>query len=122
MSENCGGLIIDPEELARIRAACQLRAAELERVEALRCSSEARGASQSVLDSVSDRVSDPALVSSPIPATETERFAPAFQTMPAPVRAFFERDESPYVPVHRRESVEDREERQLRESFGGWGG
>jgi hypothetical protein len=29
MSENCGGLVINPEELARIRAACQRRAAEL---------------------------------------------------------------------------------------------
>jgi hypothetical protein len=29
MSGNCGELIIDPQELARIRAACERRAAEL---------------------------------------------------------------------------------------------
>jgi hypothetical protein len=119
MSENCGGLIIDPQELARIRAACQLRAAELERAEALQCPAKAleglpwRGTeSTKVL----------ALPAIPATATEAERFAVAVQQMPARVRAFFEREDSPYVPAHRRESIEDRKQRQQRESVGGWCG
>jgi hypothetical protein len=54
--------------------------------------------------------------------TEAERFAAAVSEMPPNVRAFFEREESPYIPVHRRESAEDQEQRLLRESIGGWSG
>jgi hypothetical protein len=54
--------------------------------------------------------------------TVPEPFAAAVQTMPAPVRAFFEGDQEPYIPVHRRESALDQEQRQLRESIGGWCG
>jgi hypothetical protein len=42
--------------------------------------------------------------------------------MPPKVRAFFEREESPYIPPHRRESDQDRVEREERASFGGWAG
>jgi hypothetical protein len=117
MSENCGGLIIDPQELARIRAACQLRAAELERAEALQCPANA-------LEALPWRGTESAKVLAlpaiPATATEAERFAAAIPEMPPRVRAFFEAEDS--VPAHRPESIEDREGRRLRESFGGWCG
>jgi hypothetical protein len=54
--------------------------------------------------------------------SESEHFAAAVSEMPPKVRAFFEREESPYIPPHRRESAEEREGRLLRESIGGWCG
>jgi hypothetical protein len=117
MNANCGGLIIDPQELARIRAACERRAAELAAAEALQWPANVPGAlpwrgtqSAKVL----------ALPAIPATATEAERFAVAVQQMPPRVRAFFEAEDS--VPAHRPESIEDREGRRLRESFGGWCG
>jgi hypothetical protein len=60
--------------------------------------------------------------SPPATVTEAERFAASVPEMPARVRAFFEREESPYIPMHRRETVLEVEQRLLRESFGGWCG
>jgi hypothetical protein len=106
------GLIIDPAELARIRAACQRRAAELAAAQERQCPIEAPGPTQKL----------PAALPLPPPIPLAERFAAAVQEMPARVRAFFEREESPYVPLHRRESVGEREQRRMRESVGGWCG
>jgi hypothetical protein len=45
---------------------------------------------------------------------------PAVPEVPESVAQFFEREDP--VPPHRRESVGEREQRLLRESFGGWCG
>jgi hypothetical protein len=54
--------------------------------------------------------------------SEAERFAAAVLEMPAKVRAFFEHEDSPYIPPNRRESDQDRLEREARASLGGWPG
>jgi hypothetical protein len=59
-------------------------------------------------------------LSAPLPISESERFAAAVSEMPPRVRAFFEREESPYIPPHKRESDQARLEREQRVSFGGW--
>jgi len=111
MSENLHGLIISAEELARIRTACQRRAAEL----------AAAGPPQPVaivpgsLQSVST-----ALPASP-PIPEAERFAAALETMAANVRRFFQYEE-PIVSPRQLESAQERLEREERTSFGGWAG
>jgi hypothetical protein len=48
MSESCGGLIISPEELARIRAACLRRGEELEAARTPQPPPDAAGSSQGV--------------------------------------------------------------------------
>jgi hypothetical protein len=48
--------------------------------------------------------------------------APTEIEMPETVAKFFEREESPYIPAHRRESDQARLEREGRASFGGWCG
>jgi hypothetical protein len=88
-------LIISPEELVRIQAACRLRAAEL----------EAATSAQSRLSS----------------EQEAERFAAAVPDMPANVRRFFQAEE-PIVSPRQSESAQDRLEREARVSFGGWCG
>ena len=92
--ENESGLIIDPTLLANIQAACRCCAAELEAA----TSAESRLSSEQ----------------------EAERFAVAIAEMPARVRAFFEREESPCVPPRRQESEVQRLEKLA--SFGGWCG
>ena len=94
--ENESGLIIDPTLLANIQAACRCYAAELKAA----TSAESRLSSEQ----------------------EAERFAAAIAEMPARVRAFFEREESPCVPPRRQESEVQRFEREKRASFGGWCG
>jgi hypothetical protein len=80
--------------LADIQAQCRLRAAELERAEALQCPAN-------VLEALPWRATQSAKVLAlpaiPATVTEAERFAVAVQQMPARVRAFFEREEVPYV-------------------------
>jgi hypothetical protein len=49
------------------------------------------------------------------------RFAAAVSEMPAKVRAFFQHEER-IVSSQQCESIEERSERQLRSSFGGWPG
>ena len=116
MSESCSELIINAEDLARIRAQCQRREAEL----------QATGVPQR-------SPSTPESLHKALPASsavlplanaqqEAERFAAAVDEMPAHVRAFFEREESPYIPPPRRESDQARLEREGRASFGGWCG
>ena len=94
MSESCGELIISAEDLACIRAACQ-RAAELEAATSaeLRLSSE----------------------------QEAERFAATVPDIPANVRRFFQAEE-PIVSPRQSKSAQDRLEREVRASFGGWFG
>jgi hypothetical protein len=110
MSENCSELIISPENLADIRAQCLRRAAELEAAGELQRLPIAPGRAQNDF---------PALPA-PLPISEAEHFAAAVSEMPPRVRAFFALEDP--VPPHRRESAEEREERKLRESFGGWCG
>jgi hypothetical protein len=99
MSENLHGLSISLEELTRIREACQRRRAELEAAGALPGLSIAPGSSQSAVATLP--------TSPPIPAqeSEAERFALVVQTMPPRVRAFFEREESPYVSPRQLEKI-----------------
>jgi hypothetical protein len=87
VSESCGGLIISPEELAHIRAACRQRAAELEAA----TSAESRLSSEQ----------------------EAERFVPAVPEMPANVRRFFQAEE-PVVSRRQSESAQDQFEREAR--------
>ena len=70
----------------------------------------------------SQRGSCMAQVPPPIPATlsEAERFAAAFQEMPAKVRRFFEPED--LFPPRRWESVEDRAQRERLTALGGWAG
>ena len=110
--ENDCGLIVEPAVLAGIRTQCQRRRAELEAAGALPPLSIAPGRPQAAFE----ELPAPALIS------ESERFAVAVSEMPPKVRAFFEREESPYIPPHRRESDQAREEREERTSFGGWCG
>ena len=111
--ENDCGLIIDPAVLADIRAQCQRRRAELEAAGTLPPATIALGSREGAF----------AALPAPRPPTqEAERFAAAVAEMPPKVRAFFEREESPYIPPHRRESDQDRVEREERASFGGWAG
>jgi hypothetical protein len=112
MSDDNGGLVIDPAVLADIQAQCRARRAELEAARTLAPATIAPGSTQSAFE---------ALPASP-PMSESERFALALETMPPRIRAFFEREESPYIPPHPRESDQDRLERQERASFGGWAG
>ena len=103
MSESCGEVIISAEELARIQAACQQRAAEQPAAGAPQCSPDALGLPQSAN------------------LIEAERFAAAVPNMPANVRKFFEAEE-PIVSPRQSESAQDRLEREARASFGGWAG
>jgi hypothetical protein len=48
--------------------------------------------------------------------------APTEIEMPETIAKFFDREESPYIPPHRRESDQARLEREARASFGGWCG
>jgi hypothetical protein len=52
--------------------------------------------------------------------SEAERFAAAVSEMPANVRRFFQREEP--AAFHQPESVKNKAERRLRESFGRWCG
>jgi hypothetical protein len=115
MSESCSELIISAEELARIRAACQRRAAELEAATVSQCLPLAPGPSQSVCEALPIPPSIPATLS------EVERFAAALEAMPANVRRFFQAEES-IVSPRQLESAQDRLEREVRASFGGWCG
>jgi hypothetical protein len=110
--ENESGLIIDSSLLAQIREACQRRRAELETTGELQRLPIAPGSPQATFGEFP----------TPLPVSEAERFAAAVSEMPARVRAFFEREESPYIPPHRRESDQDRLEHQQRSNFGGWPG
>ena len=101
------GLIIDPTVLADIQAKCRQRAAELEAAGLLQ---QSPGSPQSLLGAAVCL----ALI------TEAERFATAVETMPANVWRFFQHEEP--VALHQPESVENKAERRLRESFGGWCG
>jgi hypothetical protein len=105
-------LIIDPVLLSQIQAHCRKTRAELEAAGELQGLPIAPGRAQSAFGEL------PA----PPPISETEHFAAAISEMPPKVRAFFEREESPYIPPHRRESAEEREGRLLRKSIGGWCG
>ena len=112
MSDDNGGLVIDPAVLADIQRQCRERRAELEAAGSLPGLSIAPGSPQGAFTL--------ALASSPM--SEAERFGAAVLEMPPKVRAFFEREDSPYIPPHRRESDQDRVEREERTSFGGWPG
>jgi hypothetical protein len=109
--ENDCGLIIDPALLMDIRAQCERRRRELEAAGTLPPSPIAPGSLQGVSSSTK---------ASP-PIAEAERFAEAVETMPAPVRRFFQADE-PIVSRGQLESIEDGTERRLRAGFGGWCG
>ena len=109
--ENDCGLIIDPAVLADIRAQCQRRRAELEATGELGHMPIAPGTSEGAFA---------ALPASP-PMSEAERFAAAIADMPANVQQFFLCEE-PAVSTRQRESIQERSERQLRSSFGGWCG
>ncbi len=111
MSENCSELIISPEGLARIRAACQRRAAELEAARAPQRPPDAPGSSPN-LNGKSVNLAG---------LTVAERFAAAVPDMPANVRRFFQADD-PFLPPRQLESAQDRLEREQRASFGGWPG
>jgi hypothetical protein len=114
MSGNSSELIISPEELVRIQEACRQRAAKLAATGASQNSPIAPGPAQSACEALP--------VSQSIPATLTvaERFAAALETMPANVQRFFQHEEP--AAFHQPESVENKAERRLRESFGGWCG
>jgi hypothetical protein len=109
MSESCSELIISAEDLARIRSACQQRAAEL--AGASQPAPEATGLSQSANGKLPDVGN----------LTDAERFAAAVEAMPANMRRFFQAEE-PIVSPQQRESDQDRLEREARASFGGWCG
>jgi hypothetical protein len=111
MSDDDGGLIIDPKELARIQAACRERRAQLEASGKLPPLRIAPGCPQSTF----------ATLPASLPTQEAERFAAAVAEMPAKVRRFFEHEES-VTSSRQCESIEERSERQLRTSFGGWCG
>jgi hypothetical protein len=113
--ENGCGLIIDPAVLADIRAQCQRRRAELEATGELGRRPIAPGASEGAFAAL------PASPPTPDTLSEAERFALAVQTMPSKVRRFFEYEE-PVISSRQCESIEERSERQLRSSFGGWPG
>ena len=108
MSGNCGELIISAEDLARIRSACQQRAAEL--AGASQPAPEATGLSQSANGKLSDVGN----------LTDAERFAAVVEMMPPDVRRFFEHEDS--APYRQAESGQERVEREARASFGGWCG
>jgi hypothetical protein len=111
----CGSdceLIIDPVLLAQIQAHCGKIAAELEATGELQRLPIAPGSPQTAFGEL------PA----PPPISETECFAAAVSEMPPKVRAFFEREESPYIPPLRRESDQARLEREKQASLGGWCG
>jgi|SRR6516225_744889 hypothetical protein len=112
VSENESGLIIDPAVLADIQRQCRQRRAELEAAGALPPLRIAPGSPQN----------DFPAPHAPPPILEAERFAAAVSEMPPNVRAFFERDESPCIPPHQRESDQARLEREGRAGFGGWCG
>jgi len=95
--ENESGLIIDPAILANILAACRHREAEL-------------GAAGGL-----------ALPPAPATLSEAERFAAAVADMPPRIRAFFQAEE-PTVSPQQWESDQDRLEREVRASLGGWPG
>jgi hypothetical protein len=73
MSESCGELIISAEELARIQAACQQRAAEQPAAGAPQCSPDALGLPQSANGKFVNLTN----------LTEAERFSAAVADMPA---------------------------------------
>jgi hypothetical protein len=108
MSENCGELIISAEDLARIRAACQQRAAEL--AGESQPAPEATGLSQSANGKLPDVGN----------LTDAERFAAAVEMMPPNVRRFFEHEDP--APYRQAESGQERLEREARASFGCWAG
>jgi hypothetical protein len=106
MSEKSNELIIDPQLLAQIQAACKRRAAELEAASSATAQSTAPPTSPS---------------NSLVGALEqAQLFAAAIDQMPPRIRAFFER-EAP-APARRRESVEERAERERLTDLGGWAG
>ena len=109
--ENDCGLIIDPALLVDIQAQCQRRRAELEAAGTLPGLTSAPGCSRVAL----------VLAKVPPPIPEAERFAAAVETMPANVRRFFQAEES-IVSPRQLESAQDRLEREVRASFGGWCG
>jgi hypothetical protein len=109
MSESYNELIISAEDLARIRAACQQRAAEL--AGASQPASEPTGLSQSANGKLPDVGN----------LTDAERFAAAVEMMPPNVRRFFQA-EDPTVSPRQSESDQDRLECETRASFGGWCG
>src|SRR5215469_721540 len=94
MNGNCGELIVSAEELARIQAACQRRATELE---------VANNAAVARAAATPATISDNLLPSS---EKETQRFAPAVPEMPSDVRRFFGPEDPP--PPWQWESDEDR--------------
>jgi hypothetical protein len=87
-------LIIDPVLLAQIQAHCGKIAAELEATGQLQRLPIAPGRAQAAFGELPV----------PSPISEAEHFAAVISEMPPKVRAFFERDESPYILPHRRES------------------
>jgi hypothetical protein len=107
-SESDCELIIDPALLAQIQAHCGKIAAELEAAGQLQRLPIAPGSPQN----------DFPTLPVPPPISEAEHFAAAVSEMPPKVRAFFEREESPYIPPHRRESDQVRLEREQRASWG----
>jgi hypothetical protein len=108
--ENKCGLLIEQEELFRIREACRQRRAELEASGTLPPATIAPGTSQSASSAA------PAS----LPMSEAERFAAAVLEMPARIRAFFEHEDP--APYRQPESRQDRLEVEARASFGGWCG
>jgi hypothetical protein len=108
--ENESGLIIDPALLANIQVGVVLRSWRLP------------GQLQRLPIAPGSPQNDFPTLPVPPPISEAEHFAAAVSEMPPKVRAFFEREESPYIPPHRRESDSAREEREGRASFGGWCG
>jgi hypothetical protein len=97
----CGSdceLIIDPVLLAQIQAHCGKIAAELEATGELQRLPIAPGRPQAAFGELPV----------PPPISEAEHFAAAVSEMPLKMRAFFEREESPYIPPHRRESDQAR--------------
>ena len=111
MSEKSNELIIDPQLLAQIQAACKQRAAELEA--AISATAQLTGPSTSAPPTSPSNSLVGAL-------EQAQLFAAAIDQMPARIRAFFEHEDP--APARRWESIEDRAERGRRESFGGWPG
>ena len=111
MSEKSNELIIDPQLLAQIQAACKRRAAELE--------AASSATAQSTAPSTFAPPTSPP--NSLVGAEEqAQHFSMAADQMPARVRAFFEAEEA--IPPWRWESAEARVECERLADLGCWSG